>query len=955
MERMNIMRFYEDLTVLQKNRMPQRAYYIPENEGAYQLLNGQWDFRYYEADFMEEETVTRWERIPVPSCWQLHGYDRPNYTNVLYPYPVDMPFVPDENPMGIYRRSFPIEKPENRHYMVFEGVASNVELYINGKFVGYSQGSHLQAEFDITDFVKAGENEVIAKVRKWCSGSYLEDQDFFRFSGIFRDVYVLSRPQNHIRDIRLETEGNRILVQLEGAAQVSLYDGTKLLEEKFVDGSGEFSVSEPVLWNAEKPYLYDLVFVNGEEIIRQRIGFVRYSINEDLAFCVNGVPVKLKGVNHHDTHPTKGWYESDEDLKWDLKQMKKLNINTIRTSHYPPTPKFLNMCDELGFYVMLETDLETHGFVTRTPNTAGYDMVENPEFWPCCRPEWKEAFVERMARAYNRDKNHSCIFSWSTGNESGHGPNHLEMINYLRSVDKKRLIHCEDASRASANYPEFYSRPDMYSIMYPNVAYVEEYAKDDTKRLPMFLCEYAHAMGNGPGDTKDYWDVIYRYPKVIGGCIWEWTDHTVLVDGVPMYGGDFNEATHDLNFCADGLTFHDRSFKAGSLNAKAAYQYMRAWLEDGKLAVTNLYDFTDLKEYEFVYGVVSDGQELFANKLCLELAPKQTAWLDIPGVETCQYGAFVNCSLFDSTGYEVASAQLELPAQKGSLLNAGEPCGVLETKDFFAAEGEGFRYEISKHSGQIVSITKNGEEQLTAPVQLTVMRAPTDNERTDKLLWYKGKDGGNRRAEGFDRLWHKCYSCTLENNTVTVKGSLCAISRLPFFRYEAKYSFMADGSLDISLTGDVREDCIWLPRLGFEFHTREDKHVFRYFGYGPEECYQDMRWHARCGFYESTAEAEYVPYIVPQEHGNHIGIRLLEMKDGLRFYADTPFECNVSRYSAMQLMNAMHVNELEQEDVIIRIDYKDSGIGSHSCGPEMLEQYKFNEKHIEKFAFRVKV
>ena len=357
MERMNIMRFYEDLTVLQKNRMPQRAYYIPENEGAYQLLNGQWDFRYYEADFMEEETVTRWERIPVPSCWQLHGYDRPNYTNVLYPYPVDMPFVPDENPMGIYRRSFPIEKPENRHYIVFEGVASNVELYINGKFVGYSQGSHLQAEFDITDFVKAGENEVIAKVRKWCSGSYLEDQDFFRFSGIFRDVYVLSRPQNHIRDIRLETEGNRILVQLEGAAKVSLYDGTKLLEEKFVDGSGEFSVSEPVLWNAEKPYLYDLVFVNGEEIIRQRIGFVRYSLNEDLAFCVNGVPVKLKGVNHHDTHPTNGWYESDEDLKWDLKQMKKLNINTIRTSHYPPTPKFLNMCDELGFYVMLETDL----------------------------------------------------------------------------------------------------------------------------------------------------------------------------------------------------------------------------------------------------------------------------------------------------------------------------------------------------------------------------------------------------------------------------------------------------------------------------------------------------------------------------------------------------------------------------------------------------------------------
>ena len=949
------MRFYEDLRVLHKNRMPQRAYYIPENPGAYLLLNGQWDFRYYEADVLEEKEIKNWESIPVPSCWQLYGYDSPNYTNVLYPYPVDAPYVPDKNPMGIYRRTFRVEKPEYRHYMVFEGVSSNLELYINGKFAGYTQGSHLQAEFDITDYVTAGDNEVLCKVRKWCSGSYLEDQDFFRFSGIFRDVYVLSRPQDHILDIRLETEGNRILVQLEGAAEVALYDGTVLLAEKFIDGSGEFAVDQPVLWNAEKPYLYDLVFTNGEEVIRQRIGFVRYSLNEALAFCVNGVPVKLKGVNHHDTHPTKGWYESDEELLFDLKQMKKLNINTIRTSHYPPTAKFLNMCDELGFYVMLETDLETHGFVNRTPEGNGYDMLEHPEFWPCCREEWKEAFVERMVRAYHRDKNHTCIFSWSTGNESGHGPNHLEMLRFLRSVDKKRLVHCEDASRSSAKCPEFYSRPDMYSIMYPEISLVEEYGKDETETLPMFLCEYAHAMGNGPGDTKDYWDVIYRYPKLIGGCIWEWTDHTVVVDGVPMYGGDFKEATHDLNFCADGLTFHDRSFKAGTMNAKAAYQNIRAWLEDGKLAVTNLYDFTNLQEYVFAYSVVSDGEERFAESRRLDLAPKQTAWLEIPWVKQCQYGAFVNCFLYDSTGYEVASVQLDIPVKKESLLPAAEPCAVTETETAFVAEGEGFRYEISRHFGQIISIVKKGEEQLTAPVELTVMRAPTDNERRVKQLWYKGEDGGCRTAEGFDRLWHKCYSCTAEGNTVTVHGVLSAISRLAFFRYVAKYTFLTDGSMDVSLTGDVRENCVWLPRLGFEFRTREDKNAFRYFGYGPDECYLDMHWHARCGFYDSTAEQEYVPYIVPQEHGNHIGVRLLEMKDGLAFYADTPMECSVSRYSAMQLMKAMHISDLKQEDVIIRIDYKGSGIGSNSCGPELLERYRLKEKHIEAFTFRVKV
>lgn len=957
------MRFYEDLTHIKENRLPQRAYYIPENEGAYMLLNGQWNFKYYDADYKEEKMIEKWDTIPVPSCWQLFGYEDPNYTNACYPYPIDMPYVPDENPMGIYMREFEIKSRENRHYIVFEGVSSNIELYVNDKYVGYSQGSHLQSEFDITDFVCVGTNKVLVKVRKWCSGSYLEDQDFFRYNGIFRDVYILSRPEGHIKDIKIVTEGNKIIVDFEGSAKISLYDDENLIGECNADKKAEFLVKNPTKWNAEKPYLYELVFEYKQEIITLSIGFVEYSVNEESAFCVNGVPVKLKGVNHHDTHPKTGWYMTDEDLMYDLLQMKKLNINTIRTSHYPPTAKFLNMCDELGFYVMLETDIETHGFTCRTSETSGYDTIENPEKWPGCRPEWKESYMERMIRAYERDKNHTSIFSWSTGNESGICEHHYAMIEYLRKTDSKRLVHCEDASRSSSKYPEFYSYPDIYSRMYPPIekrrgaergdwaaATIEEYALDTEKNLPYFLCEYSHAMGNGPGDVKDYWDVIYKYPKLIGGCIWEWADHTVLVDGVPKYGGDFHELTSDGNFCVDGLVFHDRSFKAGSLNAKAAYQYVRFELDGNKIKITNLYDFTNLNEYTFKYESVVDGEIIDYKYLTLEATPKKTAEVECVTVSECMLGAFVNCYLYDKTGYEVASAQLVMDAQSGEIYK-GDEVKVTETEHSFIAQGDNFRYTICKHTGKIVSIIKKGVEQLTSPVELTVMRAPTDNERKMYNKWYKYNRGW---GEGFDKLFSKCYSCKSEGNSVTVEGALSAVGRNPFLKYNIVYSFYRDGSLKVNLNGDVREGCVWLPRLGFEFKTPYDNDRFMYFGRGDGECYQDMKHHTKVGFFESDADREYVNYIVPQEHGNHTETKLLEMHNGLRFESDTGFEFNVSHYSAEGLMKAMHIDELEKEDAtIVRIDYKDSGMGSHSCGPELMEKYRLTEKQIRNFVFYV--
>ena len=948
------MRFYENLKNIKKNRMPQRSYYIPENDGGYILLNGEWNFKYYKADFMEEKNIEKWDTISVPSCWQLKGYEDPNYTNIKYPYPVDPPFVPVENPLGIYMREFEIENEKNCHYIVFEGVSSCLELYINDKYVGYSQGSHLQAEFDISNYISKGKNKVLVKVRKWCSGSYLEDQDFFRFSGIFRDVYILSRPLGHINDIKIVTEKNKILVAFDGKAKISLYDKDNLIA--FLDASekAEFTVDNPFLWNSEKPYLYKLVFEYKGEIISQKIGFVEYSINEDYAFCINGVPVKLKGVNHHDTDAKKGWYMTDEDLMYDLKQMKKLNINTIRTSHYPPPPKFLNMCDELGFYVMLETDLETHGFTIRKNKGFVYDMVECADEWIGNKEEWLDSYTERMERAYNRDKNHTCIFSWSTGNESGFCKNHREMIKYIKSVDKKRLVHCEDASRLSDEYPEFKEYPDLYSRMYYSTDEISAYAENPENKKPLFLCEYSHAMGNGPGDVMDYWNIIYKHPNLIGGCIWEWADHTVLVDGVPKYGGDFKELTHDGNFCSDGLVFYDRSFKAGSLNAKAAYQYMKCELNDNKINITNLYDFTNLNEYIFKYDCVKDGNIIDTKTMVLDVEPKKTVTVNCIVADECKLGSFVNCYLYNKEGYEVASVQLTMNIKCNNEIKVGKLAKIKETENNYIIEGRDFSYILSKHYGEITSITKKGKELLNDRIKLTVMRAPIDNERGIKSMWYKYT--GSHTAEGFDKLFNKCYSCILKDNTITVDGSLSAVSKLPFFRYKIEYTFYDDGNVKINICGNLREDCIWLPRLGFEIRTLYDNDKFTYFGRGKDENYCDMKYHSKIGFYESDADSEYVNYIMPQEHGNHIETKILEMKDGLKFKSIKGFEFNVSHYSIENLTFASHTDELSKENsTIIRIDYKNSGVGSNSCGPTLLEKYRLDEKEIKDFEFYIEV
>ncbi len=968
------MRYYEDPQKTSENRLKPRSYYIPDNSDGYTLLNGVWRFKYYARDIDVQKNISDWAQIDVPSCWQARGYESPNYTNIDYPFPVDPPYVPTDNPCGVYEREFEVTNIENRTYFVMEGVASSGRVFINGQYVGFTTGNHMQAEFDISDFVVKGENTVRVEVLKWTCGSYLEDQDFFRFNGIFRDVYLLSRPQGHIMDIDICTKGEDICIRFDGSAKITLLDQGKALETKEATWEAVFHVKDPVPWNAEKPYLYELRFEYKGEVITQRVGFRTITISDKHELLINGVPVKLQGVNHHDTHPINGWVMTDEELLHDLKQMKKLNINCIRTSHYPPTPRFIELCDEMGFYVILEADLETHGFCHRYGNEAdktSYDVQSMD--WLCQQPQWEKEFVERMERAVERDKNHASVIIWSTGNESGYGINHKAMINWVHQRDDSRPVHCEDCSRK--NDPDWWEAEagctytqeerekmyaerldaDIFSRMYidpPSCAYDAACAH---LPQPVFLCEYSHAMGNGPGDLMDYWRVIDASPKLIGGCIWEWADHTVIEDNVWKYGGDWDtELVHFGNFCADGLVFADRSFKAGSYEAKYAYQPMRATLESGKIKIRNRNSFTNLSEYTFRNQLVCDEKVLFEKETTLDVAPGKTIVLDVPGnvPEECIYGCYVNLQLLDKTGYEVATEQIDLGVSVKKPENVRSGAKLEETELEIIARGENFRYTFSKHYGVFTDLEVKGKHLIDSPMHLTAFRAPTDNERQVRNKWIRNIVN---YGENIDATFDKIYSVKIVDGAILVEGSLSGVARAPFLRYTQRITIDRDGCIGFCVDAQRRSGSVWLQRFGFEFAVHDGDSAFRYFGMGPGETYVDMHHYQGYGMFESKASKEYVPYIMPQEHGNHYGVRYLKLANGLTFVANEPFEINVSQYSAEELFRAQHASELQKDGKThVRIDYKNSGIGSGSCGPQLMNEYRLSEEKIH-FGFLLKI
>lgn len=930
------MRKYENLDFIHENTLPARAHYIPYDtlekalcgektaSSYYRLLNGEWDFRYFARDIDCPAHITEWEKTPVPSCWQSEGYEKPYYTNVNYPYPVDPPYVPDDNPVGVYRRTFSVtqEEAERKNYLVFEGVAPCFDLFVNGEYVGYSSVSHCTSEFSVA--LQAGENEILVKVYKWCVSSYLEDQDFMRNNGIFRDVYILSRPEGHLFDINLSFDAKGIY-----------YNGNY----RVYDAQGqETDLKNPVLWNAEQPYLYTVVIEEAGEYIPLKVGLRDQEVTEKGELLINGVSVKLKGVNHHDTHPTNGYVQTYEEMRSELLKMKELNINAIRTSHYPPQPVFLELCDELGFYVVDEADLETHGFVTRRTNWS-YD---EDGIWPAKNPVWRKAFVDRAERLYERDKNHTCVVMFSLGNESNYGDNFAAMSSYIKEREShrtgiRRLVHYENVYNNNPQKKDP-DTVDVISRMYRTTGEMQEYHEETGDPRPIFWCEYCHAMGNGPGDVVDYWKSIEQHPYMIGGCIWEWADHVAMDEnGHFGYGGDFGEDTHDGNFCCDGLVFSDRSFKAGSLEAKYAYQPMAASWENGYLTVRNKFDFRNFSEFSFCWEMTVDGQVITEGTLNLEVAAHQSITVPLPlEIPECRYGAYLRLSMRDCDGKETAFEQMELAAP--ALLEGGKGSARIEEEGEYARiTGDSFCYRFNLHYGWLETMG----DFLKAPLQLTVWKAPTDNERDIKPLWYEEK---------YDKVRQKVYAYAVSGNQIRLKASLAPVSRTPIFHYEAVYTFFADGTIDVEINGDFLQEKTFLPRLGFE--CKVEQKDFSYFGYGPYESYVDMHHGSWMGLFESSAEKEYVPYIRPQEHGSHYNTRYLKIGK-YAFVSRQGFSCNVSEYTAQELTEKAHDYELVKDEYTnVRIDYKVSGIGSASCGPEIMDKYRMNDGKVH-FAFSI--
>ena len=999
MDLLNLPRYWEDPNVLQVNREKPRSYYIPyaDRDAAlarkrgyspyYQTLNGSWKFRYLDSvrdvqdGFYEESAdVSAWDDLLVPSCWQTNGYDICHYTNINYPFPCDPPYVPNDNPAGLYAREFEIaERWDGKEkFVVFEGVNSCFYLWINGQFVGYSQGSRVPAEFRITPYVRPGTNRIAVMVLKWCDGSYLEDQDLWRYSGIFRDVYLLAREPRRVVDVFVRQELSddlrsatlRCEIETSGRAEVRLElqdeEGSMIATGTVpVDGRGEatLDVPEPKLWNAEQPRLYRLFVLCEGEVLLFRIGIRQVEI-ADGVFRINGRAVKLKGVNRHDSHPVLGQTIPVQHMIRDLILMKKHNINAIRTSHYPNDPRFLDLCDEFGFYVVDEADLECHGM-----QAAGdYHRLTRD-------PAWEQAFLDRAVRMVERDKNHASVVIWSLGNESGYGRNHMAMAEWIRRRDASRPVHYE-GSDPRHNGSADTACLDLESRMYASTEYIEQYARDDANLKPLFLCEYSHAMGNGPGDLKDYWDIIYRYPKLMGGCVWEWCDHGILTrtkDGVPYfaYGGDFGDQPNDGNFCIDGLVSPDRKPHPGLLELKQVIAPIRIEARDlklGKLDVTNLYDFTDLSHIVILWKVEKDGTVAEQGEISgLATAPQATETVAvgyrIPEESASRYFLTLSCrtkrdSRWAEAGHEIAFAQFELPVRRiearmeRPALSA--PLRLHRSGDTVAIGGADFRHEFDLGSGRFTRITKQGVDMIAAPVAFNIWRAPTDNDRNVKHAWM---------AEGYERAVMHVYEADVVRQTdrqaeIRVIYSLGGYSRMPVLHGEALWVVDGSGEIALHTKVRVREGLVYLPRFGLQLVMPEGTEEVEYFGLGPHESYIDKRQSVRKGHYLCTVDDMFENYIMPQEHGSRSGTEWAIVSNlqgmGLKFISAGEFSFQASHYSLEDLTASGHVHELtRRKETFVHVDYKMSGVGSNSCGPELLPQYRLSETDFE-FNLRIR-
>lgn len=918
--------------------LPPHCYFIPfergetplpaegrESSSRFESLCGRWRFRAHGAaeDCELEEQME--EEIPVPSCVQMHGYDGLQYTNVRYPFPFDPPYIDKDIPTFHYRRTFTPKRTGAR--LVFEGVDAAFYVFVNRKFLGYGQISHKTTEFDLGGAAKVGEENVLdVIVLKWCASSYLEDQDKWRFTGIFRDVYLLYRDEACVEDYRIRTRlwKDRARVEftlLRGAPCTLLFEGRRKRAEAGKRVS--FELSSPKLWSAEVPALYSLDILCGRELIRERVGIRSVEIKKGV-FRFNGAPIKLCGVNRHEFHPERGAAVTAEDMRRDIALMKSLHVNAVRTSHYPDAPIFYELCDEYGLYVLDEADIEAHGILTVD---GGYDMSRYNTL--ANEPLYADAVKERVLALCARDKNRPCVFMWSLGNEAGYGPIFRDAALALKEADD-RPIHYESHSNIAGTAEYYDGTLSVASRMYPSVQWMKEFLSDRRERRPLVLCEYAHAMGNGPGDLKEYWALIRSSERFMGGFIWEWADHGVRTPSGYRYGGDFGEELHDGNFCIDGIVLPDRSFKAGTLEMKHIYQPAEFTLQEGTLRVFNRNFFRPLTGTLTVSAQSADGAApLFEEPLSLPPRTGAEFAVDAHGAA----GIFAEIPEEGSSEYFALHAlPLRIPARLPAAFGEeGDTCRL--------CRGD-LNVSVEKKSGRILSVCRGGREYLAAPIAVSAMRAPVDNEAP--VLEEFRRIGVYKSAPR--------VRISVGDGALTAAGQYLSDSLRSILAFTVRIALTEEGfsvGLDYEIPAYVRR----LPCVGLRFAVRAEE--LTYFAYGGRETYADMKA-ARRGLFRERVADQYFHYIKPQESGNRTGAEFVRADRCMEITASEPFDFSAIPYPAEAVLSARHDDELPAPDGTAWFFLgKQEGMGSNACGPELDPAYRIPRKASTTFYFKL--
>ena len=997
---MIVPRYYENLSVLHENTMPARAYYIPaskrmdnlvehrEESDRMQLLNGTWKFQYFNSiydiqdSFFEKNYDTEnFDEIQVPSVWQMAGYDTHQYTNIRYPFPFDPPYVPQDIPCGAYVHNFEYSRDEkaSKAFLNFEGVDSCFYVWINGSYIGYSQVSHMTSEFDVTDVLQDGTNTVAVLVMKWCDGSYLEDQDKFRMSGIFRDVYILKRPKQAISDYHIKTRIEDMLAKVEIEmkfysplnVKISIEDrngAVVALGSIAEEGTAVLEIASPELWNTENPYLYKLILETENEVIVDHIALRKIEIKDQVIY-LNGQKIKFRGVNRHDSDPVTGFTISLEQLTTDLTLMKQHNFNAIRSSHYPNAPFFYEMCDKYGFMVIDEADIEAHGpFMIYRKEDTDYNRFKRWNEMIADDPAWEEAIVDRVKLMVERDKNRFCIVMWSMGNESAYGCNFEKALEWTKNFDPDRITQYESARYRNYDETYDYSNLDVYSRMYPALSEIQEYLDKDGSK-PFLLVEYCHSMGNGPGDFEDYFQMIQDNDKMCGGFVWEWCDHAIAhgtaENGktIYAYGGDHGEEIHDGNFCMDGLVYPDRTVHTGLLEYKNVYRPARVISynkESGELVLHNYMDFDDLKDYvKISYELTQDGLVISKGILPeFSVAPhgegKTNLKINVPENGKCYLKLIYHLKKelplldedhilgFDEIEVSKEDTKCKLAEKWIPKTVVDSELQVNENDTQIHIKGREFAYTIDKRTALFTEMKFAGREYLNHPMELNIWRAPTDNDMYIKSEWKKAH---------YDKAYTRAYTTEVVQGKhgvkITSHASVVAETVQKILDVTITWKIEAAGKIDADIAVTKDDEFPDLPRFGVRMFLDKKLSAARYFGMGPQESYCDKHQAASHGLYQANVDDLHEDYIRPQENGSHYDCEYVELNNsryGIVASAEKAFSFNASYYTQEELEKKTHNYELiESDSVVFCVDYALNGIGSNSCGPVVLDQYRFDD------------